>query len=279
MDLQKSSINMIDYIISIDDSYTNDVKRFVSWLDLNGKATFTIEDIEQYYTSLVERNLSANTINKYLFAVKKRVRDFFESSPNLTVGQRYDMNRNLKKIKKQKINSKAIDNDKIPTPDELDRLMGNVTEKLQLFICFLKDTGCRVSEMTGIKHTDIKNMNGYHEITITGKGKKIRKIKVSSELIERIKTHNIGSIYLFETSGGKRYQSDYISHQIEKNSTKYLGKTFSSHSLRHYFATTMIKKTGNIKGVSKYLGHSTTAITLDMYHHQELTFKELSIMI
>ena len=41
------------------------------------------------------------------------------------------------------------------------------------------------------------------------------------------------------------------------------------------FYPNMIARTGNIKGVSKYLGHSSTAITLDMYVHADLTWEEL----
>ena len=48
-------------------------------------------------------------------------------------------------------------------------------------------------------------------------------------------------------------------------------------TLRHSFATEKIAKTGKIKGVSEYLGHSSSSITLDMYVHEELTDDELDV--
>ncbi len=49
-----------------------------------------------------------------------------------------------------------------------------------------------------------------------------------------------------------------------------LNRDISAHKLRHSFATIKIAKTGKIKAVSEYLGHSSTSITLDMYVHEEL---------
>ena len=49
------------------------------------------------------------------------------------------------------------------------------------------------------------------------------------------------------------------------------------HRLRHTFATLQIRRTHKVKGVSLYLGHSSTAITQDMYVHEELDLNELAL--
>jgi integrase/recombinase XerD len=40
--------------------------------------------------------------------------------------------------------------------------------------------------------------------------------------------------------------------------------------MRHSFATLAIREGASIKAVSEYLGHSSTAITMDMYVHERL---------
>ena len=50
-----------------------------------------------------------------------------------------------------------------------------------------------------------------------------------------------------------------------------LGKEISAHTFRHSWATHTLKRTKNLKGVSKYLGHTSTSTTADLYVHDELT--------
>lgn len=44
-----------------------------------------------------------------------------------------------------------------------------------------------------------------------------------------------------------------------------------SDTYRHSFCTRKIRQTGNLKGVSEYVGHSSTAITANMYDHNLLS--------
>ncbi len=55
------------------------------------------------------------------------------------------------------------------------------------------------------------------------------------------------------------------------------GRSDSFHTLRHTFATLQIRRTRKVKGVSLYLGHSSTPITQDMYVHEELDLNDLSL--
>ena len=57
---------------------------------------------------------------------------------------------------------------------------------------------------------------------------------------------------------------------VERAGKRILGRRISAHSMRHSFATLAIREGASIKAVSKYLGHSSTAITMDMYVHERL---------
>jgi integrase/recombinase XerD len=61
-----------------------------------------------------------------------------------------------------------------------------------------------------------------------------------------------------------------VSYEIIKAGKRILGRRISAHSMRHSFATLAIRDGASIKAVSKYLGHSSTAITMDMYVHESL---------
>ena len=71
--------------------------------------------------------------------------------------------------------------------------------------------------------------------------------------------------YLFETSGGKPLGRESVSREIARAGRRILGKQISALSLRHAFATAAIKAGWSAKKVAAQLGHSSAAITLDMY--------------
>lgn len=126
-------------------------------------------------------------------------------------------------------------------------------------------TGIREGELCSlnIEHVDFNNQL----ITILkGKGKKggkTRVIPISKTALKWIKA------YLGARKSGPLFlnnRSDRLGERSVYNIvTNYFG--FSPHNLRHAFATHMIKKTGNLKGVSQMLGHSSVRMTEQIYTH------------
>lgn len=49
------------------------------------------------------------------------------------------------------------------------------------------------------------------------------------------------------------------------------GKGIGLHSLRHTFATEFYDQTGDVKALSKILGHSSVSFTLETYVHMRLS--------
>ncbi len=135
----------------------------------------------------------------------------------------------------------------------------------------LANTGLRISELISIKPGDIENHRTggktYKRVRIVGKRKKERFIYLSGELYQDIKRTFTGeSEYLFHSEAGRILNRVNLHKQIKQTFRAYTDKDVHPHSLRHFFATHKIKiEKQDIKAVSKYLGHSRTAITLDMY--------------
>lgn len=51
------------------------------------------------------------------------------------------------------------------------------------------------------------------------------------------------------------------------------------YDIRHLFASTMLANGGDLKAVSKLLGHSSTRMTADRYYHELQGEKEKALMV
>lgn len=152
-------------ILSIKDSYSPDVKHFISFLD-SRNLDLNLEGLLAYSEYL--NSSPAGTKNKRLCAAKNRIRYLFYRSPDaLDAAKSFRFEQALHDIKGKKKASRSIDRQSLPSIEEIKRLIRDVREygvdsrthadRLPLFIEFLVMTGCRVSEMTGIRLTDVKD--------------------------------------------------------------------------------------------------------------------------
>ncbi len=105
-------------------------------------------------------------------------------------------------------------------------------------------------------------------------GAKERKIYIPNQLIYKVKNNFQGQTFLFEHNG-KQYNRIALTQRITIQGKIILNKNISAHTLRHPFASHMLKKTNNLKGVSKYLGHSSTSTTSNLNIHHELQWKDI----
>ena len=138
----------------------------------------------------------------------------------------------------------------------------------------LYSTGCRVSELTAIKLSDI-NWD-KHTVHLFGKGKKHRtsfiNAKAEIALREYLKTRKVDSEYLFV---GERGQMRLKKEAIER-SVRILAKRaglgdkgITPHVLRHTTATQALKNGMPVNDIQKLLGHSSVATTM-IYAHTSL---------
>ncbi len=269
--------------------YRQDLKLFIEYLNKNNLG-LTFEAVKKYLQYLEDEgykkngkryDYAAGTFNRKVIAIKEGIRFLFKKSPDgIDLNKRYKLEQVLNEIKLKKINSKEVNRDLLLSKEEVKTLIEYTSEKLGLMILFFYSTGTRVSEMTGIKLSNITEREKYYEIRIVGKGNKERKIKAKKGLVEKIRNHFQSKEYLFETSTSHRpYDRKYVSMEIKKAGWRILKKDISAHTLRHSFATRMIDEGKSIKGVSKYLGHSNVSTTLDLYVHSELDWMDLEDFI
>lgn len=176
---------------------------------------------------------------------------------------------------------KTITKEKIVSKEIINKMLKLSNDKNKLIIHTLYATGLRVSELINIKIKDCKKKieDGiiYMSVSVIGKGNKERKIKLKIELYNKILKIFNSKTYLFETRNNRAFTRQAIYKIVNNAGIKALGtRQVHPHTLRHSFATELlIKDNKSLKAVSKYLGHSTTAITSDFYIHDELSIKDL----
>ena len=259
------------------DSYKYAIKPFAQFLDGDD---VSVDGIRDYFRHLNTTDLSASTIRVRRQAVKDRVRrKFAYASPKErdtmeTAFREMDRDPDLKCPGTV---VSGVGTDKVLSEQEYTTVLMKCRSRRQrLFIEALYTTGARISELTGITRADCKSDGTVVTLRLKGKGNrnasfKERHVFMAQSLYNRIRDEFRGEIYLFETSGGKRYSRSYVSNQISKITMHAIGRRLSAHKLRHSFATHQIKKHGRLKAVSQYLGHSDISITARFYDHDQLS--------
>ncbi len=134
------------------------------------------------------------------------------------------------------------------------------------FVIVLWGTGLRIGEALSLTTEAIRK----NYIIILGKGKKERLIPLIPQvkkalealLLERKKIANIKSKYLFLNANGKRltaryFQKFFCSLRNELD----LENNFTPHSLRHSFATHLLRNGVDLRTLQLMLGHSSLSTT------------------
>lgn len=268
--------DIVKKILSIEDGYSVDTRLFCKYLRETDQV-FCVDALSNWAGTLAKSGYAAATINRRISGIKSRLRYLFDEAGDdaFNVLARFSSEQSLKKVKGFKINSRAVDPSKVLSEADVKILLEKSSERLSLIIEFLYTTGCRVSEALGSLQNSITRHREFVTIRIIGKGSKERVVKITVGLYQRMDKTFKGKTFLFETELGGRYDRHHIEKQVRNVGFRYLGRRVTPHYFRHSFATHMIEKTGKIKGVSKYLGHGSTTVTMDMYNQEQLDFLEI----
>lgn len=264
-------------LLQIKDSYQADTRAFLRFVEVR-KVPLTIEALEEYGEFLRTSAYAAQTVNKRLTGAKKVLRRvFLQSDESRDVLAAFDFERRLKDIRKLTLNTKEVPEEKLLSADEVRRLLDHheTPARLRLIVRTFSVTGLRVSELVNIRVTDVRQEAGHFSVRIRGKGGKERRIMLPIDLVRQIHETFGGKVWLFETTESTRYKRENVSRDITAIGHRVLGKRISAHTLRHTFATHLIKTGKTVKAVSLYIGHSTTAITQDMYVHDSLELADI----
>lgn len=144
----------------------------------------------------------------------------------------------------------------------------------------LYGSGVRVSELTGLKISNIYAEEGYMQVE--GKGNKQRLVPLSPVALAQIKLWladrkllNIkkgNEDYLFLNNRGSRLTRAMI-FEIVKQLSVLAGirKPVSPHTFRHSFATHLLENGANLRVIQQLLGHESITTT-ELYTHIDMSY-------
>ena len=257
-----------DYTIS---SYEKDLDDYIKYLKENKLRYDKLEykDVVDYIIFLKGKKLEATSVNRHLSSIRSFYKYLIDNK--ITNSNPFKLVRGPKKEKKLP-NYLQYDEfvDLINTCDETPLGIRN-----RMILELLFATGVRVSELVSIKLTDIDFKD--RSIKITGKGKKDRIVyfnKVCQEVMSNYVINARQELlkgkrndYLIINHLGNKITSRGVQDIIEKILLKSSIKhKISPHTLRHTFATLLLKEGMDIREVQELLGHERLETT-SIYTH------------
>jgi len=165
------------------------------------------------------------------------------------------------------------------TEDELNQIISKEpNQELKDIYLVLFHTGMRLGELINLKWNQVsiseKIIRLINSEDFTTKGKRERTIPINDNLVkvffERYpKLININQLNYVFNKHGIKYSGDYISKSFKKivNSCENINHSTHLHSLRHGFATHLVKKGISLAIIKDLLGHVDYKTTLIYSSH------------
>ena len=262
------------------DSYRLDLSSFALWLTPQSKQLLSVDqaDIQQYLA--VKFPLSKpRSISRLIASMRRFYRYLMRDNrisldPTIQI-QSPKLPRSLPKSLNEEEVIALLNAPNIEEPAGLrDRAMLEL-----LYAC-----GLRVSELVGVKVTEVSLSDGV--VRITGKGSKTRLVPMGEEAVDWISRY-LGAARaailqkrlcdaLFVTNRGEAMTRQAFWYLIKRYALLAgITKHMSPHVLRHAFATHLLNHGADLRVVQMLLGHSDISTTQIYTHVARERLKQL----
>ena len=255
-------------------NYRLDIEKLISWLEANNlnpsPLTIQKETVKKFVYDLSSA-VSPRTQSRVISGLK----GFF----NYLIFEDYRSTNPTDLLESPKLGRKLPDT---LSQDEIDTLIGAIDlsspqgERNRAILETLYGCGLRVSELTGLKLSDLFFKEGF--IKVTGKGDKQRFVPISPTTIKYINLYinhvrNLAKVdighedTLFLNRNGRGLTRAMI-FTIIKRLTVAIGssKKISPHTFRHSFATHLLENGADLRAIQQMLGHESITTT-EIYMH------------
>lgn len=256
------------------ENYTFDLRRLIGFLEANGiaesPAAITADTVQQFIYG-VSKEVNARSQARIISGLKS----FFA----WLIFEKYRDDNPLELIETPRTGRKLPDTLSV---DEIDALIAAIDlsrpegERNRAMLETLYGCGLRVSELVGLKISDLFFEEGF--IKITGKGNKQRFVPIAPVTMKYINLykdrvrpfHKIQRGFedtLFLNRHGRQLTRAMV-FTILRNLAAEIGlrKTISPHTLRHSFATHLLENGADLRSIQQMLGHESITTT-EIYVH------------
>lgn len=257
-------------------AYRRDLGRFVDWLGDRNIPSLTIRDLADYVGWLDERKLAAASIARYIVSLKVffrylQLEGVLEKNLAELLGSRKLWERVPKVLSIEQVEQLFT------APARCDPWWRRDRAMLEL----LYATGCRASEISGLKISDVHVEESY--CICRGKGDKERMVPLNSRAIEAFEEYlreerpklavRAGSPpeWALLSQRGKRLRRERIWELLKEYAARVgMPRDVSPHTLRHSFATHLLVGGADLRQVQEMLGHASIGTT-QIYTHVDLS--------
>ena len=254
-------------------AYCRDLERFSGWVAGGGMSDYrapTLGELGRYIGFMHDEKLAPSSIARHLVALKMFYR-YLKLEERATASA------------VELLSSPALW-ERIPqvlAPTAVDRLLTSPQPGDRFFLRdraileTLYATGCRASEVVGLKMADLYLDSAF--CRCLGKGSKQRIVPLGRAAISSLRTYlgegrteltvDPSAIWVFVSKGGKQISREMLWVIVKKYVRRCgLHDKVSPHTLRHSFATHLLAGGADLRTVQELLGHSSIATT-QLYTH------------
>jgi len=264
-------------------SYTFDLSRYLRFLEEEGVREIgrvREPDVEKFVARLRKNGLSPRSISRNLSAVK-----MFHK---FLTGEKVSARDPARMIDAPKLSRTLPD---VLNPGEVDAILKEPPTREDLgkrdraILETLYATGMRVSEIIGLRKSNVDRRGGF--VRIFGKGSKERIVPIGGSALRwidrylrdvrpKLSRHGSGEEILFLNARGKPMSRMSIWNIVKRYAVKSgLQKHVHPHTLRHSFATHLLEGGADLRAVQEMLGHSDIATTQVYTHIDREYLKEV----
>jgi integrase/recombinase XerD len=257
-------------------AYGRDLRRFLEWLDGRSIPALSIRDLADYTAWLHQKGLGPATLARHIVSL----RVFFRYLQLEGV-----LKDNLAELLgSQKLWERVPE---VLSPQQISRLFEAPRKsdpcwrRDRALLEMLYATGCRASEVSGLKLCDVHLDEGF--AMCRGKGSKERLVPVGGRAAEAFRLYldeeRAGLAerapgdppWAFLSYRGRRLRRERI-WELLKRYARRVGApaSVSPHTMRHSFATHLLAGGADLRQVQEMLGHASIATT-QIYTHVDPT--------
>ena len=205
-------------------------------------ALATAQDLEKVVLAATKQSTKANYVS--------RLRSIYKHLNKMNLVNGHNPAEDLPNVKAGRGVPKPV------TKGEFEKLLAEATEPYRDWFILGGMAGLRAHEVAKIEGGDLIVDDGGYSLRVLGKGKTDLVIPVADLVAQTILKHNtLGRLWKVDPNKFSARAANEMRRILGANAKHF-------HSLRHYFATTMLEKSeGDLLAVRDLMRHSSVATT------------------
>lgn len=240
-------------------------RTFLPWCSEHGLTRpdqLTQRAVDRFQGDLLERKLARESVRTYVRTIATFVRWAGDEFGKV-------------KLKQPKAERKVVET---LSRDEVARIENAaVSERDQIIIRLLADTGIRLGELLGLRRSDLIEQGRERYIKVRGKGARERLVPLPPALFQRLRRYagRGAGERIFVTNRRSPKTGDYepVQPRSVQNMLKFtaeaagITRRVHPHLFRHSFATHALRRGMNPLQLQRILGHADLTMISSTYSH------------